>query len=111
MNTYLMTKGGQIPTGSAGGHPQDEKKPRTEDKEPEHGEREPLEKGCEAGPSRRRNTPARPRGRSGEHKHRQCLRSDAPEGVVVELKEGVRVQNFSCSGATSGKCTHRKADK
>ena len=57
MNTYLMTKGGRIPTGSAGGHPRDEKKPRTEDKEREHGEGEPLEKGSEAGPSRRRNTP------------------------------------------------------
>ena len=65
MNTYLRTKGGRIPTGSAGGHPRDEKKPRTEEKELEHGEGEPLEKGSEAGPSRRRNTPVRPRSRSG----------------------------------------------
>ena len=42
---------------------------------------------------------------------KNALSTDAPEGVVVELKEGVRVQPFSCSGATSGKCTHRKADK
>ena len=58
---------------------------------------------CEAGPSRRENTPARLRARSGEDKHRQCLRSDAPEGVVDEHKEGVRVQPFSCSGALRAK--------
>ena len=46
-----------------------------------------------------------------ESTHRQCLRSDAPEGVVVEHNEGVRVQPFGCSGATSGKCTQRIADK
>ena len=68
-NETAVTKGGRIPTRSAGGHPRDEKKPRTEDKELEHGEGEPLEKDCEVGPSRRRSTPARPRGRSGEDKH------------------------------------------
>ena len=36
-NETAVTKGGRIPTGSAGGHPRDEKKPRTEDKELEHG--------------------------------------------------------------------------
>ena len=106
----MRTKGGRIPPGSVGGNPREEKKPRTVEKGLEHGEGEPLEKGSEAGPSRRRNTPARPRGRSGEHKHRQRLRSDAPEGVVAEHKEGVRVQPFSCSGATGGKSTHRKAE-
>ena len=48
-----MTKGGRIRTGSAGGHPREEKKPRTEDKELEHGEGEPLEKESEAGRSSR----------------------------------------------------------
>ena len=102
MNTYLMTKGGQIPTGSAGGHPQDEKKPRTEDKEPEHGEGE--RGGTLAAAEHACSTP-------WSKWRAQTQTVDAPEGVVVELKEGVRVQPFSCSGATSGKCTHRKADK
>ena len=35
---------------------------------------------------------------------------DAPEGVVGELIDGVRVQPFSCSGATSGNGPNRKAD-
>ena len=56
----MRTKGGRIQPGSVGGNPRDEKKPRNEDKELEHGEGEPLEKGSEAGPSRRRNTPVRP---------------------------------------------------
>ena len=65
MNTYLMKKGGRIPPGSAGGNPRSEKKPRTVDKELEAEEEEPIEKDCEAEPSRRRNTPIRPRSRSG----------------------------------------------
>ena len=39
-NETAETKGGRVPTRSAGGHPREEKKPRTEDKELEHGERE-----------------------------------------------------------------------
>ena len=37
----------------------------------------------------------------GASTERAC-NPDAPEGVVEEHKEGVRVQPFSCSGATSG---------
>ena len=103
MNTYLMTKGDGSQPDPAGGHPRDEKKPRTEDKELEHGEGEPLEKGSEAGPSRRRNTPVRPRSRKWSAEcEKNALSTDAPEGVVGENKEEVRVQPFSCSGATSG---------
>ena len=36
---------------------------------------------------------------------------DSPEGVVGERKGGVRVQPFSCSGATSGNGPHRNTDE
>ena len=45
MNTYLTKKGGRIPVGSAGGHPWDEKKPRTVHRELEDEEGEPVERG------------------------------------------------------------------
>ena len=109
MNTYLMTKGGRIPPGSAGGNPRDEKKPRTEEKELEHEEGEPLEKGQRGGTlaaaDRANSTP---KSKWSAECEKKALSTDASEGVVGENKEEVRVQPFSCSGATSGKSTHRK---
>ena len=59
--------------------------------------------GSEEEPSRRRNTPVRPQDRSGRPEHERARGLDAPEGVVVEHKDGVRVQPFYCGGATYGK--------
>ena len=50
------------------------------------------------GPSRRRNTPVRPRSRSGVLSAKNAQSTDAPEGVVDENKEEIRVHPFSCSG-------------
>ena len=50
-------------------------------------------------PLRRRNTPVRPRGPSGGHKHMMCKCPDAPEGAWVEFKQEIPVRPERRSGA------------
>ena len=112
MNTYLMKKGGRIPAGSAGGNPRGEQKPRTEDRELEAEEGEPTENGLRGGTlAAAEHANSTPKSKWNAECEKYTLSTDAPEGVVGENKEEFRVQPFSCSGATSGRCTHRKADK
>ena len=49
-----------------------------------------------------------PKSKWSAESEKNALSTDAPEGVVGENKEEVRVQPFSCSGASSGKSTHRR---
>ena len=66
--------------------------------QPDEPERDAPETGGEEGPSRRRNTPSRPRGRSGRQEHGDARSLDAPEGVVDQRTGGLHGLSCSCSG-------------
>ena len=94
----------QPKNGSAGGEPRHEVSPPVKTRErPDEPEGSAQGRAVRRDLSRRRNTPRRPRGRSGRPEHRDARSLDgSPEGVVDEHKDGILVQPFSCSGATSG---------